>query len=740
MKKIIILVCIVMVFLPRMALAANDGNLMQDVFVLDPITVTGKAEEEQLDRSTAIVTEKNRSNNVADFLVRDPEISFKRKAAFGDSSDIISIRGMESKRIQLNLDGRDISSTGISGGNYIDFGTIPLDNIERIEVIKGGSSVEYGNSALGGVINAHTRRPTEEPYFSVYGTMGGWKDANDFHNVRGSYAQKFNAIGVSMGMSHQHADPYLRNNDYNSFHFYPKFYIDLPWRAKLDVGYNYSETERGLIRSNRADGAPASDSNPSLPGYSKAIDSNYPVASGESFAGGSPTPSMTVIGDGAHWTKYRNLLDITYHQDFLETGYFELMGFKNYETRREKNYADVASRMMLDSGMPANSPRRFNPNLTSNGDLVLERNIVVDTSYGFKFKTGITAAGHKLMAGLDYKLLQSGDITVNHVDPNYNKAGANNFTGAMSSQAGNPPAKVFGAFLADKFNIGDKLTLDMGLRFDSFTYSPQNIDSTYSGWAISPKMMLTYAFTDNQSASLAVYQNYRTPTMPELYWNSQASSTDPTVNVPYLTGKSIKPETAKGADLAYKYAFDDKGFIKLSCFYYNIQDYILHKAVYVNRAPSYQAWAAYNADAEIYGTTLSGSYALLDNLQLRAAVTYQDNKKTNDPGDPNGTMDKLEYVPNWKSTVGSTWKITDDLTFDAALTYVGERNYYINTANLSKGTLSPYTTLGASLSYKVDKHLTVEAYADNITNTQYQECWGYPALGFNAGVSIKWEL
>ena len=143
MKKIIILVCIAMVFLPRMALAANDGNLMQDVFVLDPITVTGKAEEEQLDRSTAIVTEKNRSNNVADFLVRDPEISFKRKAAFGDSSDIISIRGMESKRIQLNLDGRDISSTGISGGNYIDFGTIPLDNIERIEVIKGGSSVEY---------------------------------------------------------------------------------------------------------------------------------------------------------------------------------------------------------------------------------------------------------------------------------------------------------------------------------------------------------------------------------------------------------------------------------------------------------------------------------------------------------------------------------------------------------------------------------------------------------------------
>lgn len=96
---------------------------MQDVFLLDPVTVTGQLEEEKLDRTTAIVVERNRSNNVADYLVRDPEISFKRKAAFGDSSDIISIRGMESKRIMLNLDGRNIGSTGMSGGNYIDFGT-----------------------------------------------------------------------------------------------------------------------------------------------------------------------------------------------------------------------------------------------------------------------------------------------------------------------------------------------------------------------------------------------------------------------------------------------------------------------------------------------------------------------------------------------------------------------------------------------------------------------------------------
>ena len=131
---------------------------------------------------------------------------------------------------------------------------------------------------------------------------------------------------------------------------------------------------------------------------------------------------------------------------------------------------------------------------------------------------------------------------------------------------------------------------------------------------------------------------------------------------------------------------------------------------------------------------------MLDTVTVNAAVTRQDSKKTNDPADPNGVMDRLEYIPDWKGTLGTTWKINDQFTLDAVLTYVGQRNYYVNTAQLRKGTLHDYATLGASLSYRVDEHLTLEAYADNITNTQYEEAWGYPALGINAGVSIKWEL
>lgn len=250
---------------PAFTAQAADDNLMQDVFLLDPVTVTGQLEEEKLDRTTAIVVERNRSNNVADYLVRDPEISFKRKAAFGDSSDIISIRGMESKRIMLNLDGRNIGSTGMSGGNYIDFGTIPLDNIERIEVIKGGSSVEYGNSALGGVINARTRKPTETPYLSAYATMGGWNDVYDFHNVRGSYAQKFRALGVSLGLSHQHADPFCATTIIIPFTSIPKSTWICPGGAHLPSGTVTAKQNAALSAAIARTATPAATPTPTAP-------------------------------------------------------------------------------------------------------------------------------------------------------------------------------------------------------------------------------------------------------------------------------------------------------------------------------------------------------------------------------------------------------------------------------------------------------------------------------------------
>ncbi|MGE4506863.1 MAG: TonB-dependent receptor plug domain-containing protein [Desulfovibrionaceae bacterium] len=700
---------------------------MEDVIYLDTYTVTDTAEEDSLNKSSLRVEEKNRSNNIADYLANDPEISFKRKSNIGDSGDVISIRGFESKRIMLNLDGRSISSTGNVGGNYIDFSTIPLDNIERIEIVKGGSSIEYGNHALGGVINAYTKAPEEEPSIDVYATVGGWKHIHDFHNYRAGYAQKFGNVGLSLGASHQEAEAYLRNNDYMSVHVYPKLTYEAPWNGKLSMGWNYSYTDRGLIRSNRNDGDPDSDSSPGLAGWDDSIDDAYPTASGEYFAGGTPTPSMSIIGEGAHWVKRRHLFDVTYQQDILEDGFLNVMLFKNHESRNERNYADVAARVQAGTvGAWA-----FNAALTQDGDLVMERNVTVDKSYGAKVKGGWELEDHSLLAGWEYKVLESGGIEVRYVDTNYNKH-PSNVAGEMESSQGSPMAYVTGIFAGDRFQVTDSLLVDFGARLDRFQYTPDGAEDELNNHQISPKVTATYAFDDHQTITAAAYKNYRTPTLPELYWASQAKTT-----LTWLDGVDIKPESELGFDLAYRYRFDGGASVQLSGYWYDIEDYIMHKSVSTGGGST---WAAFNTDAEIRGLTLTANYPVLETVMLQLSGTWQKTKKDNDPSDPENVLERLDYIPDVKALAGISWDITPDLVLDTTANYVGQRDYTISSNSLDKGTLGAYTTVGASLRYKLDERTTLELYGDNLTNTRYEESWGYPSMGTNIGVGFKWNL
>lgn len=62
-----------------------------------------------------------------------------------------------------------------SGTGIINWNIVPLENIEQVEVMKGASSVLYGSSALNGVINIRTKRPSLTPvttlrtYLGIYG-------------------------------------------------------------------------------------------------------------------------------------------------------------------------------------------------------------------------------------------------------------------------------------------------------------------------------------------------------------------------------------------------------------------------------------------------------------------------------------------------------------------------------------------------------------------------------------------
>lgn len=66
----------------------------------------------------------------------------------------ISIRGSSNDQVVVMLDGRRLNA---AQGGGVDLSDVPLESIERIEVVRGGASALHGPDALGGVINLITR-------------------------------------------------------------------------------------------------------------------------------------------------------------------------------------------------------------------------------------------------------------------------------------------------------------------------------------------------------------------------------------------------------------------------------------------------------------------------------------------------------------------------------------------------------------------------------------------------------
>lgn len=163
-------------FLIFLAVPGRTAGL--DHLTLEEIVVTDSISSDPAATVVGMKTiERGKNINIPDALEFEPEIQINKRAGVGDAADILSIRGLSANRIMLNINGRPVNGAGVVGGYYIDWGTIPMDNIERIEIIKGGSSVIYGNNALGGVVNVVTKRPTEKPTLSFYGNYGLDQDA-----------------------------------------------------------------------------------------------------------------------------------------------------------------------------------------------------------------------------------------------------------------------------------------------------------------------------------------------------------------------------------------------------------------------------------------------------------------------------------------------------------------------------------------------------------------------------------
>ncbi len=102
-----------------------------------------------------IAGELGRVSTVTDVIEKGAGVHVRRYGGLGAYSTA-SIRASSPGQVQVYVDGVPMNPAGYGTTNLAD---LPLDNLERIEVYRGGAPVEFGSPGIGGVVNLVTRSP-----------------------------------------------------------------------------------------------------------------------------------------------------------------------------------------------------------------------------------------------------------------------------------------------------------------------------------------------------------------------------------------------------------------------------------------------------------------------------------------------------------------------------------------------------------------------------------------------------
>lgn len=134
---------------------ANDALSLPDTIV----TASRQVEERSATSAASTVFTRNdidrlQPNSVTDLLHRVPGLSITTNGGLGSLSGI-SLRGTSVTQTLVLIDGQRVASAS-AGQASLEF--ISVDQIERIEVIRGPRSAIYGSDAIGGVVQIFTRQ------------------------------------------------------------------------------------------------------------------------------------------------------------------------------------------------------------------------------------------------------------------------------------------------------------------------------------------------------------------------------------------------------------------------------------------------------------------------------------------------------------------------------------------------------------------------------------------------------
>lgn len=588
-------------------------------------------------------------NNVFDVLRNEPGVSFTRQGGNGTLSNLY-IRGANSSHTLVLIDGVEVNLTNDPSGVY-DFSALPIDNIERIEVLRGPQSTLYGSDALAGVINIISKKGNGLPRFSLLTEGGSYNSYKAQFGVNGSL-QKLN---YSVALSRTGSDGFsvasekYGNTEKDGYNFN---------NASALIGYSISKNSEINL-------------------YTRFLKSKSDNDQFGGEFGDDPTyltnqEEFSVRGEGKI-----KLFDGLWNQK---------IGLSFLRNLRNNSYDTSAASV--------NYPSYVNDYSWAHYD---GRKYKLDWQNDFQLNKS-----NLLTAGLEFEIEESASeyYAFNYVP--------DQFSPDIASVIPMQNASTFGVFIQDQLKFEEGFFITLGARLDD--HSKFGSQFTYR---IAPAFML---WETNTKFKATIGTGFKAPSLYYLY--------DPAYG-----NENLNPEKSFGWDFGIdQYLFAQNFAIGTTFFYNKFSDmfgfdYASFKTINIKQAVT-KGFEVYIETKPIDGLSFKTNYTFTDARDISPDSPDFDKKLLRRPESKLGFYTSYSFVPK--------------ANINAEVIWVGVRED-IDFSTYQRTELKGYVLINLAAHYYVFDFLRLNARAENLLDTEYEDVFGYGTAGisFYGGFSLS---
>ena len=629
---------------------------------LDEIKITAENQVKQ-SLGSSLVTAKDlekrpATNDISEVLRTMPGVNLTGNSSTGQRGNKrqIDIRGMGPENTLILVDGKPVTSRnaeryGVRGerNSRGDSNWVPVEAIEKIEVLRGPSAARYGSGAMGGVVNIITKPVTND----LHGSLSYYTNQPEDSDEGATNRVGFNLSGALI-------------KDVLQFRLYGN------WNKTQadEVGINGDPAIAGRegVRNKDINGRLVWNINEK---NKLTLDSGF-SRQGNIYNGDTQN-SATDLYNSIKAPYTRQLASSKAETARLYRQNYALTYEGKFDHFDNKTYIafDKTKNSRLPEGL-AGGPEGSYTSTTGFTDSIL-KNTRFSSEFYIPFTLGVehmvTLGFEGTHSTLDDKQSMTQNLGEKVIfvtnakgqrerkvisDPTESFPGITKNRGGYSSQT------EWAVFLEDNISVTDKLILTPSARYDH---------NSYSGSNVSGGLNFLYAVTDNVNVKGGIARAYKAPNLYQtnpnylLYTRGQGCPTAGDYACYFQGNEDLKPETSWNKEIGVEYNKD--GYLaSLTYFRNDYRNKIVPSdkliGVTSNKNEVYQ-WSNAN-HALVEGLEGNLTLPLIENkLSWVNNFTYMHKTKNKDTGN------SLSIVPKYTLNSSLSYQITDSL--DAMLTY-----------------------------------------------------------------------